>query len=95
MLEFDGTGFVTDVVYDRSSLPRDRWSTDKVKILCCRFYGSISVMYKTNFKLLYSSITLTLKIDKNVIQDLAEISSIAQDGRHCPCVPYLKRTERQ
>jgi hypothetical protein len=24
MLEFDGTGFVTDVVYDHSSLPRDR-----------------------------------------------------------------------
>jgi len=40
------------------------------------------------------------KVDKNVIQDLAEISTIAEklrlakDGRHCPSVPYLERTDR-
>jgi hypothetical protein len=49
-------------------------------------------MYKTNFQLFYSLITLTLKVD-NVIHDLTEISSIAQYGRHCPSVPHLKRTD--
>jgi hypothetical protein len=41
------------------------------------------------------------KVDENVIQDLAEIRRIAEklriakDGRRCPSVPYLERTDRQ
>ena len=36
--EFDGAGFVTDVLCDISSLASNRWSIDKVKFVCCRFY---------------------------------------------------------
>ena len=41
------------------------------------------------------------KVDKIVIQDLAEIRSIveklriAKDGRRFPSLPYLERTDRQ
>ena len=56
-------GFVTEVVYDATSLLCARWCEQTFVLNCKVLHVYSSVMQKTNFTLFYSLITLPLQTD--------------------------------